>query len=117
MSKIQKEDSKCYYIYMVCLLSSIVLNVLFISNWYYVNSGAWNRLSWSRRAAEEAETVAAISCSGHGRAFLDGQILDGEQLPVCECNSCYGGPDCSQFHPSCSTNADGYLYILPSHRH
>lgn len=62
-------------------------------------------LSWSRRAAEEAESVAAISCSGHGRAYLDGIVLDGKQ-PVCECNTCYRGHDCSEFIPDCAADAD-----------
>ncbi|KAL0298040.1 UNVERIFIED_CONTAM: Tryptophan aminotransferase-related protein 4, partial [Sesamum angustifolium] len=61
-------------------------------------------LSWSARAAAEAEAVASISCSGHGRAFLDGLIENGK--PVCECNACYGGPDCSQLLPNCVADAD-----------
>ena len=64
-------------------------------------------LSWSRKAAEEAESVAAISCSGHGRAFLDGIHLDGKQ-PVCECNTCYGGNDCSEFLPACAADANRF---------
>ncbi|WCJ43308.1 tryptophan aminotransferase related 1 [Euphorbia peplus] len=55
--------------------------------------------SWTRKAVEEAERVADISCSGHGRAFLDGI--------TCECNSCYGGSDCSLFNSSCSADVDG----------
>ncbi|CAA6660860.1 unnamed protein product [Spirodela intermedia] len=50
-------------------------------------------LTWTRRAAAEAEAVAAISCSGHGMAFVDGVRENGR--PVCECNNCYSGPDCS----------------------
>ncbi|KAJ7969771.1 Tryptophan aminotransferase-related protein [Quillaja saponaria] len=66
--------------------------------------GEWEP-SWSRRAAEEAEAVAAIPCSGHGRAFLDGLVLD-EKQPVCECNSCYGGRHCSEFlGAGCAANA------------
>ncbi|KAL0408391.1 UNVERIFIED_CONTAM: Tryptophan aminotransferase-related protein 4 [Sesamum radiatum] len=61
-------------------------------------------LSWSAGAAAEAEAVASISCSGHGRAFLDGLIENGK--PVCECNACYGGPDCSQLLPNCVADAD-----------
>ncbi|KAK6938234.1 Alliinase, EGF-like domain [Dillenia turbinata] len=63
-----------------------------------------NELLWSRRAAEEAEAVAAISCSGHGRAYVDGVLENGK--PVCECNKCYKGPDCSQFRPDCVADAD-----------
>ncbi|KAF5725657.1 hypothetical protein HS088_TW23G00384 [Tripterygium wilfordii] len=89
--------------YMVCLVTSIILNILAIIN-VYVGDG-WD-LSWTKRAATEAEAVAAIYCSGHGRAYMDGLVLDGN-LPVCECNSCYGGPDCSQFNPTCIADADG----------
>ncbi|CAA7397217.1 unnamed protein product [Spirodela intermedia] len=60
-------------------------------------------LTWTRRAAAEAEAVAAISCSGHGMAFVDGVRDNGR--PVCECNNCYSGPDCSQFRPNCSADA------------
>ncbi|KAL8506776.1 hypothetical protein ACS0TY_017608 [Phlomoides rotata] len=61
------------------------------------------KLGWSRNAATEAEAVAAISCSGHGNAYLDGLVEDGK--PVCECHLCYGGPDCSQLLPDCSADA------------
>lgn len=89
-----------------CLVSSLILNLLFIINIYV--GGQWN-LSWSSRAAAEAEAVAATSCSGHGRAYLDGLVVDGNTEPVCECNACYTGPDCSQYIPHCMANADGYL--------
>lgn len=87
----------------VCLVSSIILNLLFIINSYL--GGEW-KLSWSSRAAAEAEAVAAISCSGHGRAYLDGLVVDGNR-PVCECNTCFTSPDCSQFIPDCTADADG----------
>ncbi|KAF5735331.1 putative Alliin lyase precursor [Tripterygium wilfordii] len=90
--------------HMVCLVSSIILNILSIIN-LYVGGGGWD-LSWTRRAATEAEAVAAVYCSGHGRAYLDGLVLDGN-LPVCECNSCYGGSDCSQFNLTCIADANG----------
>ncbi|KAK9943745.1 hypothetical protein M0R45_009343 [Rubus argutus] len=95
--------------YVVCLAFSIVVNLSLIFKLY--GHGEWE-LSWSRRAAEEAELVAAVPCSGHGRAYLDGLVLDGKE-PVCECNSCYGGPDCSQFLTDCESNADsGDPYFL-----
>ncbi|CAK7346733.1 unnamed protein product [Dovyalis caffra] len=76
--------------------------------WFkFYKEGGERNLSWSQIAATEAETVAAISCSGHGRAFLDGLVLDGTEGPVCECNTCYGGPDCSHFFPDCFADADG----------
>ncbi|KAM6542254.1 hypothetical protein CsatB_006701 [Cannabis sativa] len=83
-----------------------------------------NEVSWSRKAAKEAEVVASISCSGHGRAYIDSTIVNVNQQqqqqqqqqlggPVCECNSCYGGPYCSQLLPSCPADADrGDPYFL-----
>ena len=68
------------------------------------------QLSWSQRAAEEAEAVASVECSGHGRAYLDGHFVDGKA--VCECNSCFGGPDCSQFFPGCVADADRFALSL-----
>ncbi|KAF2297511.1 hypothetical protein GH714_024789 [Hevea brasiliensis] len=67
--------------------------------------GGWKQSNWIKTAAEEAEAVASISCSGHGRAFLDGLSgVDGK--PVCECNSCFKGPDCSDPIPNCEVDAD-----------
>ncbi|KAK4382639.1 Alliin lyase 1 [Sesamum angolense] len=60
---------------------------------------------WAQEAAAEAEAVALISCSEHGRAYLDGVVVDGK--PVCECNTCYRGHDCSLLNPDCAANADG----------
>lgn len=92
--------------YIIFLLSaSLILNLYFIINLY--EGSEWN-LSWSSKAAKEAEAVAAISCSGHGRAYLDSQVFDGN-LPVCECNSCFSGPDCSLFLPGCVADADRYF--------
>ncbi|XP_059631526.1 tryptophan aminotransferase-related protein 4-like [Cornus florida] len=87
----------------VFLVFSVILNVLFITNLYV--GGKWKQqLSWSQGAAAEAEAVASVSCSGHGRAYLDGLVVDGK--PVCECNTCYGGPDCSEFSHGCPADAD-----------
>ncbi|CAB4319820.1 unnamed protein product [Prunus armeniaca] len=94
--------------YFVCFGFSIFVNLFFVLKLYV--GGEWE-LSWSRRAAEDAEHVAAISCSGHGRAYLDGLVLDGKE-PVCECNSCYGGPDCSEFLTACAANVDKYSLSL-----
>ncbi|CAL5332928.1 unnamed protein product [Camellia sinensis] len=87
--------------YGMCLGTSVVVNLLLVV--YLVVGEKW-KLSWSIRAAEEAEDVAAQPCSGHGRAYLDGLVVDGK--PVCECNTCFGGPDCSQFSPACSADVD-----------
>ena len=71
----------------------------------FICMGEWEP-TWSTRAAEEAEAVAAIPCSGHGRAYLDGLILKGhEHVHVCECNSCNGGSDCFKFLSDCIANA------------
>lgn len=89
----------------VCFAGSIALNIFFVTNnlfGIYENK----QLSWSQRAGAEAEAVAAVSCSGHGRAYLDGLVVDGK--PVCECNTCYEGPHCSHFLPDCAADADRY---------
>ncbi|KAL5843657.1 hypothetical protein ACOSQ4_009615 [Xanthoceras sorbifolium] len=106
MVKIQSSDNNNNnYYYVLCLVSSMIVNLLFITNLYL--GSEWN-LSWSSRAAREAEAVAAISCSGHGRAYLDGVVVPGSgNQPGCECNTCFSGPDCSIFLPDCDCNADG----------
>ncbi|KAM0064634.1 putative alliinase, EGF-like domain, pyridoxal phosphate-dependent transferase [Helianthus debilis subsp. tardiflorus] len=70
-------------------------------------------LTWSEKAATEAEAVATISCSGHGRAFLDGSISDGQ--PVCECYGCYSGTDCSELSAGCAADANSGdpIYLEP----
>ncbi|KAL8237374.1 hypothetical protein R6Q59_018455 [Mikania micrantha] len=107
-----KTKKNCYGI---CFLISIAINIL-LSIYLYAGGGRWGAknlpeisfrpaLTWSEKAAAEAEAVAAISCSGHGRAFLDGWISDQGQ-PVCECYDCYGGTDCSERSPGCAADAD-----------
>lgn len=101
--------------YKLCLVGSLIGNLFLAVNLYVGRRAVWKwssdevnvqgSLSWSGRAAAEAESAAAEECSGHGRAYLDGMVVDGR--PVCECNACYGGPDCSLFLPSCSADADG----------
>ncbi|XP_058111304.1 tryptophan aminotransferase-related protein 3-like [Magnolia sinica] len=89
-------DSFKYFLYLSIFIS---LNLFFGSC-----SSHENELTWTKEAALEAEAVASISCSGHGEAFLDGSIgSDGK--PICECHSCYGGPDCSKFTPDCPADA------------
>ncbi|CAM8973193.1 unnamed protein product [Rhodiola kirilowii] len=61
-------------------------------------------LSWAKTAAAEAEAVAALTCSGHGRALLDSLVENGSHS--CECNSCFSGPDCSIFLDDCVSNVD-----------
>lgn len=98
--------------FVACFVSSMVLNLFFIINLCVAENRKLG-LSWSKKAAADAEAVAAISCSGHGRAYLDGLVLNEKGFPVCECNSCYGGPDCSELSPACAVNAgSGDPYFL-----
>ncbi|CAI9116472.1 OLC1v1017625C1 [Oldenlandia corymbosa var. corymbosa] len=98
--------------YGVCFLASIILNIFLITN---PNKGRWNNQlkGWSDGAASEAEAVASIQCSGHGRAYVDGLKVDGK--PVCECNLCFQGPYCSEFVPDCPADADRHdpLFLEP----
>ncbi|KAH7525073.1 hypothetical protein FEM48_Zijuj06G0186400 [Ziziphus jujuba var. spinosa] len=109
----KKEISSKYTVLLVLLcLCSIFANILFVVREYYGSDEDYElELSWSRKAAAEAESVAAISCSGHGRAYVDGIILDGKK-PVCECNPCYGGHDCSHFLPDCPADADSSAVLV-----
>ncbi|XP_054816269.1 tryptophan aminotransferase-related protein 4-like [Prosopis cineraria] len=122
MMMAKMEISGCCFKHIVilcCLLtcsSLILINLVLLLN---LSSSlgisrscfCWEKQScWARNAKEEAEAVASISCSGHGRAFLDGLVLathdDDDGKPVCECNACYGGSDCSQLLPDCLVDAD-----------
>lgn len=116
MEEKKEMSSKCIALIMVIVCTcSILVNIVFVVRVYYlVEEDGLSELSWSRKAAAEAESVAAISCSGHGRAYLDGIILDGKE-PICECNPCYGGPHCSQFYSACAADADRYIYMLFLH--
>ena len=95
---------------ILLMLSSLALNIYLYS--FHILIPNRPELGWGRRAAAEAEAVAALSCSGHGRAFLDSLVVGG--LPQCECNTCYAGPDCSELLPDCSADV-GRLAILTSH--
>ncbi|XP_057794670.1 tryptophan aminotransferase-related protein 4-like [Salvia miltiorrhiza] len=89
------------------LLSSAILNIYFVSNSYIEGKGKVKvKVGWSEEAAAKAEEVASINCSNHGRAYLDGVISEEDGKPVCECNTCYGGSDCSLLSPNCAANAD-----------
>jgi len=92
---------------LLLLTVSIILNLVFTIHILYYSSTTWNP-TWTNRAAAEAETVASFSCSGHGRAFVDGLgVLDG-QKPPCECNNCYIGKDCSVLLKDCPVDANSY---------
>ncbi|KAE8697744.1 Pyridoxal phosphate (PLP)-dependent transferases superfamily protein, putative isoform 2 [Hibiscus syriacus] len=58
------------------MLISVLLNLLLITNTFVGSEWASLLLSWSSRAAAEAEAVAEIGCSGHRRAYLD--VLQGD---------------------------------------
>ncbi|CAA7045199.1 unnamed protein product [Microthlaspi erraticum] len=84
--------------------ASIILNLIFIIHSLYNTFTIWNP-TWTNRAAAEAEVAASVSCSGHGRAYVDGiGVLDGNK-PPCECNSCYTGKDCSILVKDCPVDA------------
>lgn len=88
--------------YIMSLVFSVALNLLLVSMCMH---NRW-KINWSQEASEEAEAVSSISCSGHGKAYLDGVVLHGK--PVCECNMCYEGNDCSQLQHDCMIDADRY---------
>ncbi|XP_031132098.1 tryptophan aminotransferase-related protein 4-like [Ipomoea triloba] len=100
------------FAYAICLLLSVLLNILLVGNILYGGDGEWRlrlpngELKWSQDAAAAAEAVAALQCSGHGIAFLDGEIGDDGVTPVCECHTCYSGSDCSLLLPDCFADAD-----------
>ncbi|KAK3118934.1 hypothetical protein QOZ80_9BG0710900 [Eleusine coracana subsp. coracana] len=90
------------------LVLLVVLNAAFIAHHFISSSLQYEGGgSWALQAAKEAEAVAAIACSGHGQVFQDGVAGEGGR-PVCECNRCFGGPDCSLRIPNCTADADRY---------
>ncbi|KAK9087011.1 hypothetical protein Syun_029405 [Stephania yunnanensis] len=91
------------------ILSMIVLNTVPMTC-----GDEHNELKWSRAAAEEAEAVASIKCSGHGRASLDGLPIEGK--PACQCNSCYSGDDCSVLLPNCAVDSGSAMVVSGWHR-
>ncbi|XXG56140.1 hypothetical protein AAC387_Pa03g3635 [Persea americana] len=94
-------SSKCFFF---LLSSSLSLNLFLLYLFFFGRQS--DRLTWTRQAALEAEAVASLSCSGHGRAFLDG-IGSSHGEPACECYACYAGSDCSELLPDCPADADG----------
>ncbi|KAF3775582.1 hypothetical protein EJ110_NYTH41081 [Nymphaea thermarum] len=90
------------------LLCSLSLNIILAS--LFLHASLFRprdaELTWSREAAAEAEAAATVSCSGHGHAFLDSDLSE-DGSPVCDCNSCFAGADCSEFLPDCPADADG----------
>nr|AYN25508.1 alliinase [Allium chinense] len=83
-------------------MPSLLILICIIMSSFVNNNIAQAKVTWTSKAAEEAEAVANINCSEHGRAFLDGILSDGS--PKCECNTCYTGADCSQKITGCSAD-------------
>jgi hypothetical protein len=96
----------------VLLFSSLLLNAVFLAHHFFspslLDEGSGCELSWTLQAASEAEAVAATECSGHGHVFLDG-LVGKDGRPTCECNRCFGGPDCSVRTANCTADADRYV--------
>ncbi|RWR77536.1 tryptophan aminotransferase-related protein 3-like protein [Cinnamomum micranthum f. kanehirae] len=93
-------SSKWFFFF---LSSSLSLNLFLLYLFFFGRQS--DRLTWTRQAALEAEAVASLSCSGHGRAFLDG-IGSSQGEPACECYACYAGSDCSELLPDCPADAE-----------
>ncbi|KAL8172393.1 hypothetical protein V2J09_024197 [Rumex salicifolius] len=78
-----KRRRRCFNLLLPCLVltlaTSLSLNVLFGAVILHArrNKNEMSSTGWSKEAAEEAERVAEIACSGHGVAFLDGASDDG----------------------------------------
>ncbi|CAN4078840.1 unnamed protein product [Withania somnifera] len=88
----------------VWLSASVIVNLMCLV--FIICSRNIEKQSWTREAAAAAENVASISCSGHGRAYLDGLVTENGR-PICECNACFTGPDCSVFITNnCAVDAD-----------
>ncbi|PHT42444.1 Tryptophan aminotransferase-related protein 4 [Capsicum baccatum] len=67
-----------------------------------------------REAAIAVENVASTSCSGHGRAYFDSLVTKNGR-PICECNACFAGLDCSVIIPNCAVDADSWspMFLEP----
>ncbi|XLR67064.1 hypothetical protein S83_017736 [Arachis hypogaea] len=59
-------------VYMYLLALTLIMISISASNPAFVSGEEdCDELDWSISAAEEAEIVDIVSCSGHGRAFID----------------------------------------------
>uniref|UniRef100_A0A1J3HF43 Tryptophan aminotransferase-related protein 4 n=1 Tax=Noccaea caerulescens TaxID=107243 RepID=A0A1J3HF43_NOCCA len=95
-------------------LTFSILNLVFTVYILCNDSTTWSP-RWTNSAAAEAEDAASVSCSGHGRAYVDGLgVLDGNK-PPCECNNCYTGKDCSVLVSDCpvDANSGNPLFLEP----
>jgi Alliinase EGF-like domain len=96
-------------IYIILFCISLLLNIFFFCQHFFFLPPSWlgstgSELSWTQYAAEEAEAVAAISCSGHGSVYVDGVIENGRL--TCECHTCYTGADCAVLLSNCSADVE-----------
>ncbi|TVU35304.1 hypothetical protein EJB05_17188, partial [Eragrostis curvula] len=102
------------------LYTSLLLNALLLARHFVSptrlgaasddDGGCSCGLTWSLKAAREAEAVAATDCSGHGQVFLDG-VAGEDGRTGCECNKCFGGADCSMRTANCTADADSAAVI------
>ncbi|WVZ69061.1 hypothetical protein U9M48_017911 [Paspalum notatum var. saurae] len=99
-------------LWALALFASLFLNVVLLLAHHHssfapsrLRDGGSCGLSWALQAATAAEAVAAVDCSGHGQVFLDGVAAGENGRPGCECNRCFGGPDCSLRTPNCTADA------------
>ncbi|KAM3337152.1 hypothetical protein P3S68_032852 [Capsicum galapagoense] len=95
----------------LCLSVSVTVNFIFVLIICRRNT---ETLNWTREAAIAAENVASTSCSGHGRAYLYGLVTKNRR-PICECNACFAGLDCSVIIPNCAVDADSWnpMFLEP----
>lgn len=99
----------CLTLYSISLINVVLFCGLFIN----YERGDVSNVQWIEKVAKEVGEVESISCSGHGKAFLDG-FVDRDGKPVCECYACFAGPDCSLSTHPCVADADRYMYSSSS---
>lgn len=113
MDQSSKVGSGKIWLLIMLFATSLLVNLYFYYDSHLsLKNASWKppgwRLTWTVKAARDAERVAAMNCSGHGRAFLDGKVLLNRahlELPGCECNTCYTGDECSTLIPDCPADA------------
>lgn len=61
---------------------------------------------WPAEAVQAARLAASHWCSGNGNVFADTLAVNTDGTPLCECDECFSGPDCSVAVPACIADAD-----------
>lgn len=61
---------------------------------------------WPAEAVRAAQLAASQWCSGNGNVFADTMTVNKDGTPLCECDDCFSGPDCSVAMPACIADAD-----------